>query len=141
MRESIPHESGLSDYGHDVLRDAFFAVVLSGVLAGGVACTGSDGDADDPACPDGFTRTESTSDAGGSGAGTREDAVRTELERLQMTGSDEAIAAGVVASAPGESTGTEELVVENEQGVEVTMLLTPLDPGWAVERSSWCEPV
>lgn len=66
--------------------------------------------------------------------------MRTELERLQMTASDEAIAAGVVASAPGESTGTEELVVKNEQGVEMTMLLAPLDPGWAVERSSWCEP-
>ena len=45
--------------------------------------------------------------------------MRAELERLEMTASDEAIAAGVVASAPGESAGTEELVVENDQGVEV----------------------
>ena len=141
MRESIPHGSGLSGYGHDVVRDAVFAVVLSVMLAAGVACSGSDGDAGGTACPDGSTRTESASDAGGPGAATREDAVRGELERLQMAASDDAIAEGVVASAPGESAGTEELVVENDQGVEVTMLLAPLDPGWAVERSSWCEPV
>ncbi len=67
--------------------------------------------------------------------------MRAELERLEMTATDEAIAAGVVASAPGESAGTEELVVENDQGVEITMVLAPLDPGWAVEASSWCEPV
>ena len=66
--------------------------------------------------------------------------MRAELERLEMGASDEAIAAGVVASAPGESPGTEELVVENDQGVEITMVLTPLDPGWAVQRSTWCDP-
>jgi hypothetical protein len=65
--------------------------------------------------------------------------VRAELERLEMAASDEAIASGVVASAPGELPGTEELVVENDQGVEITMSLTPLDPGWAVQRSTWCD--
>ncbi len=115
--------------------------MLSGVLAAVVACSGSDGDANGSACADGFTRTESMSDASGPGAATREEAVRAELDRLEMTASDEAIAAGVVASAPGESAGSEELVVENDQGVEVTMLLEPLDPGWAVQRSTWCEPV
>ncbi|HWL90255.1 MAG TPA: hypothetical protein VNP90_02715 [Actinomycetota bacterium] len=123
-----------------MMRD-LVVVVLAGVLAAGVACSGSDGDADGSACPDGLTRTESSSDAAGPGTSTREEAVRAELERLEMAASDEAIAAGVVASAPGESAGTEELVVENDQGVEVTMLLAPLDPGWAVERSTWCEPV
>ena len=41
----------------------------------------------------------------------------------------------------GRARGHGGLVVENDQGVEMTMLLAPLDPGWAVEASSWCEPV
>ena len=67
--------------------------------------------------------------------------MRAELERLEMAASDEAIAAGVVASAPGESAGTEELIVDTDQEVEITMFLAPLDPGWAVQRSTWCDPI
>src|SRR5687767_14916985 len=119
MRESIPHWPGLSGFGHDVPRNAVAAVVLAGVLAGGGACAGSDGEADGSSCSDGSTRSESANDAAGPGAATREEAVRAELERLEMAASDEAIAAGVVASAPGGSPGTEELVVENDQGVEI----------------------
>ncbi|MBA3738076.1 MAG: hypothetical protein H0W97_05875 [Actinobacteria bacterium] len=122
-------------------RDVVAAVVLSGVLAVGVACSGSEGDRGGSSCPDGLTRSESSSGASGPGASTREEAVRAELDGLEMAASDEAIAAGVVASAPGESAGTEELIVDTDQEVEITMFLAPLDPGWAVQRSTWCDPI
>ena len=124
-----------------MMRDVVGKVILAGVLAAGVACSGSEGDPGGSSCPDGFTRSESSSGAVGAGAATREEAVRAELARLEMPASDEAIAAGVVASAPGESAGTEELILETDQEVEITMFLAPLDPGWAVQRSTWCEAI
>jgi hypothetical protein len=57
-----------------------------------------------------------------------------------MEASEDAISAALIVSSPGSSPGSEELVVETSDGVEVTMTLAPLDPGWAVEGAQWCAP-
>lgn len=57
-----------------------------------------------------------------------------------MDASDDAVAAGVVAAGPGADAGTELVTIETDGGAEVSMTLAPLDPGWAVEGSSWCVP-
>jgi hypothetical protein len=107
---------------------------------GAIACSGSGGDADGEPCPAGTTERTSTNELSGPGAETREEAIRAELEQIGLDASDDAVAAGVVAAGPGGGVGTELVKVETENGVEVTMTLAPLDPGWAVEGSSWCVP-
>jgi hypothetical protein len=107
---------------------------------GAIACSGSGGDADGESCPAGTTERTSTNGSSGPGAETREEAIRAELEEIGLDVTDDAIAAGVVAAGPGGSVGTELVKVEMENGIEVTMTLAPLDPGWAVEGSSWCVP-
>lgn len=91
-------------------------------------------------CPEGSTRREAINEIAGPGAATREDAVRAELENIGVVASDDAISAGVVAAGPGGNVGTEEVQMPVDDGTVVTMTLTPLDPGWAVESSSWCAP-
>ena len=109
-----------------------------------VACSGSEADTDaGPAglsCPSGTVRIEETNDVAEPGAATREDAVRTELERLGLASSDQAISTGVIGSAPGADPGTERVQIPLSEGLPVTMTLTPLDPGWAVTASSRCAP-
>ena len=119
----------------------FAATTLSVVLAlAAIACSGSGSDADGESCPAGMTERTSTNELGGPGADTREEAIRAELKEIGLDATDDAIAAGVVAAGPGGSVGTELVKVETENGIEVTMTLAPLDPGWAVEGSSWCVP-
>jgi hypothetical protein len=105
-----------------------------------VACSGSEDDAEGAPCPAGTIRRTSTNELEGPGAATREEAVQDELANLDMESSDQAIAAGVIASSPGSSPGSEEIQVPLREGLPVTMTLIPLDPGWAVEGSTWCAP-
>ena len=105
-----------------------------------IACSGSEDDAEGAPCPAGSIRRTSINEPEGSGAATREEAVRDELTYLGMETSDQAIAAGVIASSPGSSPGSEEVQVALREGLPVTMTLIPLDPGWAVGRSTWCAP-
>jgi hypothetical protein len=114
----------------------------SAVLIGAAACSSSNGDSEANAsgCPEGTTRWESINEFAGPPADSREDAVRVELENLAMDASDDAIAAAVIAAGPGGNVGTEATEVETSEGVLVTMTLEPMDPGWAVGRSSWCAP-
>ena len=105
-----------------------------------LSCSGSDEDGSG-SCPEGFTPTRSMNEAGGDGMATRDEAVSAELERLQAQASDEAIGAAVAAGQPGPNPGTERVVVDTDEFGEVTMILAPLDPGWTVERSSWCGPI
>lgn len=58
---------------------------------------------------------------------------------MSREASDEAITAGLVASAAG-SYGAEQVEVRTLDGVVVTMTLAPQNPGWRVERSRWCAP-
>jgi hypothetical protein len=119
----------------------FATTAMAVALAlGAIACSGFGGDADGESCPAGATERTSTNGSSGPGAETREDAIRAELEEIGLDATDDAIAAGVVAAGPGGSVGTELVKVETENGIEVTMTLAPLDPGWAVEGSSWCVP-
>ena len=76
----------------------------------------------------------------GDGSQTREDAIRAELRNVGLEASDDAITAGVIAAEPGGDAGSEEIRIETEDGTVATMTLQPLEPGWGVERSSWCEP-
>jgi hypothetical protein len=101
-----------------------------------VACSGA---GDDAGCEDGTLREDVNEVAGGSGADTREEAVSLELRNLDLEASDEAIGAAVAAAEPGEG-GAEIVEVTTADGVVVTMTMVPLDPGWGIERSAWCEP-
>lgn len=82
----------------------------------------------------------STNDLSGPGAETREEAIRAELREIGLDASDDAVAAGVVAAGPGTNVGTELVKIETEDSIEIRMTLAPLDPGWAVEGSTWCAP-
>jgi hypothetical protein len=109
-------------------------------LVGAIACSGSDGGGDGSACPEGTTRWESTEGfSDGTAAQTREDAIKAELQKMSREASDEAISAGLVATAAG-SYGAERVEVTTSDGVVVTMTLAPQNPGWRVERSTWCAP-
>lgn len=107
---------------------------------GAIACSGSGSDADGESCPAGTTERTSTNELSGPGAETREEAIRAELEAIGLHASDDAVAAGVVAADPGGDAGTELVKIDTDGGAEVSMTLAPLDPGWAVEGSSWCAP-
>ena len=107
---------------------------------GAIACSGSGGVAEGEPCPAGTTERTSTNELSGPGAETRDEAIRAELEAIGLDASDGAVAAGVVAAAPGGDAGTELVKIETDGGAEVSMTLAPLDPGWAVEGSSWCAP-
>ena len=111
------------------------------VLAlGAITCSGSGDDVDTGSCPEGTIQWTSTNDLSGPGAETREEAIRAELREIGLEATDDAVAAGVVAAGPGGNVGTELVKIETDDGTEVTMTLAPLDPGWAVEGSSWCAP-
>lgn len=124
-----------------LLIRALTAVVVLGISTAG-GC-GERPEAEAPsvaACPEGTTQwSASTGFSEGTPAETRDEAVRRELESLRMKASKNAIAAAVIASSQG-AAGTEEIVVPTSGGVDVTMTLAPLDPGWGVERSEWCAP-
>lgn len=107
---------------------------------GAIACSGSERDDDGGSCPGGTIERTSTNELSSPGAETREEAIRAELKAIGLDASNDAIAAGVVAAGPGGNVGTELVKVEAEGGIEVTLTLAPLDPGWAVEGSSWCAP-
>ena len=111
------------------------------ILSAAVACSGSEGEADAVPCPTGTIQRDTGNEIAGPGAESREDAMRAELEDLGMESSDEAISAGVVASSPGASPGTEKVEILTSEGFPVTMTLAPLDPGWMVERAGWCAPI
>jgi hypothetical protein len=117
------------------------AIVVGGVVTAtlAVACGGAEESAP-PACPEGSTPREVVNEIAGPGTTSREDAVRAALQNLGMEATDDAIAAGVIASSPGGSPGTEEVEIQTSEGSPFTMTLAPLDPGWTVERSSWCAP-
>jgi hypothetical protein len=119
----------------------FATTAMAVALAlGAIACSGSGGDADGESCPAWTTERTSTNGSSGPGAETREEAIRAELEEIGLDATDDAIAAGVVAADPGGDAGTEVVKIETDGGAEVSMTLAPLDPGWAVEGSSWCAP-
>jgi hypothetical protein len=122
------------------VEGAIRRVALCVVLVGVVACSEPDDEGNGGACPAGTTRRDSINELAGPAPGSREDAVRVELENLGMDASDDAIAAAVIAAGPGGDVGTEETEVETSQGVIVSMSLEPMDPGWTVGRSSWCAP-
>lgn len=82
----------------------------------------------------------STNELNGPGFEGREEAIRAELENLDLSATDEAITTGVVQAGAGERAGTEVATIEIDGGSVATMTLVPLDPGWAVETSSWCAP-
>jgi hypothetical protein len=114
---------------------ARFAVTAA-VAFGGLSCSDSDGGS--VSCPDGTTLQES--DGGGHSAETRDDAIRHWLDSEGLEASDEAISAGVVAAEPADDPGVERVAFETSDGIEVVVLLEPLDPGWGVSAASWCEP-
>jgi hypothetical protein len=114
---------------------AVFAIVLA-IHAG--ACSGSDDGG--TTCPAGTTARTSTNELNGPGFEEREDAIRAELENLDLSANGEAITTGVVQAEPGERAGTEVATIETDDGSVATMTLAPLDPGWAVEASTWCAP-
>jgi hypothetical protein len=118
-------------------------VVVLGLIgsAGAIAAaTMNDDSANSSTCPDGTTEWSSINELAGPGAASMEDAVRIELESHQMDASDDAIAAAVGAAGSAGNVGDGTVVVETSEGVRVSMTLTPLNPGWAVEASSWCAP-
>jgi hypothetical protein len=98
-----------------------------------VACSG----AGDDGCEEGTAREDVNDLSGGSGAETRNEAVGLTLGELDLEASDDAIAQAVAAATAGEG-GAETVEVTTTDGV-VTMTLVPLDPGWGIERSTWCE--
>jgi hypothetical protein len=123
-------------------RAVSIVIVLGLIGAAGALAAGAMSD-DEPVpsrCPEGTTEWSSINEIAGPGASTREGAVRAELHDIGREASDEAIAAAVIAGGSGGNVGTEGVVVETSEGGVVTMTLTPLDPGWAVEVSSWCAP-
>lgn len=71
---------------------------------------------------------------------TREQAIRARLRVIEMDASDDAISAALIASTPGDDAGTERIVVETSNGVDVTMVLDPKSPGWDVQGTEWCAP-
>jgi hypothetical protein len=105
-----------------------------------MSCSGTEGDQAAPSCPEGTTRRTSTGEVEGEGSETREEAIRAALAEIGIEASDDAVATGVGAAAPGEDAGTEVVEVETEDGSTATFTLAPLDPGWAVHDPSWCEP-
>jgi hypothetical protein len=111
--------------------------VATALLLGSVACS-DDASTDGVECPDGTTLRTSTNEPAGDGFETRGEAIRAELQEIGLEASDEAITAAVVAAGPGGEAGTELVEVRTEEGSVVSMTLAPLDPGWAVETSSWC---
>ena len=125
-----------------VKRAVSIVIVLGLIGAAGALAAGAMSD-DGPApmgCPEGATEGSSINEVADPGAPTRERAVRAELRDIGRGASDEAIAAAVIAGGSGGNVGTEGIVVETSDRAVVTMTLTPLDPGWAVESSSWCAP-
>jgi len=107
------------------------------VILGAIACSAGGGSG----CPDGFSGRSSPNEVDGPGTDTREDAVRAELEDLGFEASDEAIADAIVNARPAASPpGHEAVSVRTTEGLDVEMTLAPLDPGWTVDGSSWCEP-
>ena len=108
------------------------------VVLGALGCSGQDGGS---GCGEGFTERSRTNEVDAPGADTREDAIRAELVRLGFEASDVAIAGAVVNSKPaaGDS-GREAVSVSTSEGIDIEMTLAPLDPGWAVDGSSWCVP-
>lgn len=112
--------------------------VFAAILVGAVACSGSEGAGDASPCPEGTTRREATDGYGdGATADTREDAIRAELQNIGRQTTDEEITAGVVASVSA-SDGSEQVEVRTSDDVVVSMTLAPQNPGWSVERSTWC---
>jgi hypothetical protein len=122
------------------MEGAIRRVALGVVLLVAFACSGSDDAEDGSACPEGTTRWERMEGLDdGTAADTRDEAISAELEAMGREASDEAISAAVVGSSPG-SNGGEMVEVETADGVIVTMTLVAQNPGWRVERSTWCAP-
>jgi hypothetical protein len=90
--------------------------------------------------PERDSERQATNEIEGPGAASREDAISTELGNLGLDATEDAINEGVVHAGPGGNVGTERVTIESSDGTQVTMTLSPLDPGWAVESSTWCAP-
>jgi hypothetical protein len=106
-----------------------------------IACSGSTEGAGGTSCPNGMSERRATNEIEGPGAASREDAIRTELGNLGLDAREDAISEGVVHAGPGGNVGwSERVTIESSDGTPVTMTLSPLDPGWAVESSTWCAP-
>ena len=69
---------------------------------------------------------------------SRDAAVRTEMDRLEVDVTDDVIAAAIVHSSPAPNSA-EVVTIDTATG-PVTMTLAPQMPGWRVEAVSWCEP-
>ena len=121
------------------MKRAISIVVVLGLI--GVACSNDSGlpPEGSTGCGDGFTEGSSTNEVEGPGADTREDAIRAELFNLGFEASDEAIGDAIAGAVPAASPrGDVGVFLDTSDGLEVFMTLTHLDPGWAVEGSSWC---
>jgi hypothetical protein len=144
MPESIPQRGVTTRYGRGVegnVRIVARGWTIALLVSGAIACSGSEnGGGGDAPCPAGTTEQTAINELAGDGSETREDAIRAELRNIGLEASDEEIAAGVIAAEPGGDVGSEEVRIETEGGGVATMTLQPLEPGWGVERTSWCEP-
>jgi hypothetical protein len=59
---------------------------------------------------------------------------------LGFEASDAAIGDAIAGAVPAASPrGDVAVFVTTSEGFDVDMTLTPVDPGWAVEGSGWCE--
>ena len=113
------------------------------VVLGGVTCASDAGPSQEGStgCGDGLTEHSSTIEVQGPGADTKEDAIRAELLHLGFEVSDEAIGDAIAGAVPAASPrGDVGVFMDTSEGFELFMTLTPVDPGWAVEGSSWCVP-
>lgn len=114
-------------------RPTLALLLVLGTIA---ACSSSDGGPG--SCPEGTVPREST--GGGASAETRDDAIRIWLEGEGLEASGDAISAGVVAAEPATDPGVERVAFETSDGVDVVVLLEPLNPGWGISSASWCGP-
>jgi hypothetical protein len=90
------------------------------------------------ACPGEVVERSATSGDEFPDADTREEAIRSALRDIEMPASRDAIVQTVVGSGPGPEPPKADAVVQTKSGVEVSMTLRPLDPGWTVDSVRWC---
>jgi hypothetical protein len=140
MRESIPQGRVAARYRRLMVLRTIARTCVGIALSIGAACGGG-GSAGDGDCPEGMDRMAVVAvDPSAGPLGTREQAVRARLREVDRDASDEAISAALFASTPGDEAGTERIVVEASDGVEITMVLVPRNPGWDVTDTEWCAP-
>ena len=114
---------------------AVLVILLSIPVA---ACSGSDGDGSAQPCPDGSVERTATNVVADPALDSRDDAIQAGLDALGVEASKEAIADAIVSAVAVPDSHDEQLTIAVAGGTDVLLTLTPLDPGWAVERAEWC---